>query len=221
MKGPTALRLDCQTRILLCLMMGKSTQDGPRMTLTGNPAKSQCLKATAQRVSGALELSVLQDLQWRAVGAWDTASQHSRECGAAHSGLLKTPPQRDIRCFHPDSLWQGSRVIPCAYTGRGTQGLWAPLQTPQWVGRCWGQVKTLLPGPWDVHIRMGHSQNLPTTPKSPLPVWKHVAPTRGFPCNLPDHLRKFHKAQAFAIFCPHRVYLIDDPTNSHWQPFVA
>lgn len=40
-------------------------------------------------------------------------------------------------------------------------------------------------------------------------------------CREPHQFRKFHKALASAIFCPHHVSLIDDPTNSHWQPFVV
>lgn len=49
----------------------------------------------------------------------------------------------------------------------------------------------------------------------------HMLPLSGaYSCSNPDQLRKFHKALASVIFCPHHVYLIDDPPNSHWQPFV-
>lgn len=61
-------------------------------------------------------------------------------------------------------------------------------------------------------------------PKAPGAILQlgHTWPLTGaHSCSDPHQLRKFHMALASAIFCPHHVSLIDDPTNSHWQPFVV
>lgn len=154
------------------------------MTLTGNPAKSQCLKATAQRVLGALDLSVLQDLQWRAVGAWDTASQHSTEFGAAHTGLLKIRLKETYTAFIQIPLAKASCVAGkyshtmCVHRERNPEIV--STSTNSTMGREMLRTsENSSPGSLGCAINMGHSQNPPTTSKSPLPAWEHVAPTRG------------------------------------------
>lgn len=209
-------------------MMGIRSHHGPGdASVTRNPPNLSVLRPRC-RSTGYFSMAILGQLGLlpgpssrtrsdRAAGVWNTAGQHGRKYGAACSGLFTFLP-RETQVTSTQIPWVEAThvargtVTPCTH-GNLTMG-----EDTSGVGKHFSR------GPEHVCIRIGShvcSRIQPVAPEALCPLGYMLPPRGAHSCSNPRQLRKFYEALASAIFCPHHVSLIDDPTNSHWQPFVV
>lgn len=164
---------------------------------------------TGQLVSGTLPVSI------------------GREYVRHPPRLLKFLPPRDTHRFQSESIgrsksWDRGGQSYCVSTGsEKPNGVSSPTGLPVGAEASRMGERSSPATPRMCVSGWGRVRIQPMAPEAVLQLG-HILPlSRAYACRNPDQLRKFHEAPASAIFCPHHVYLIDDPTNSHWQPFVV